>query len=148
MERNKGIIGYVFCIIAVAMTTLVYASDTGASVKSDGYRARMASVDVSSTFEQAGIPSLDLLPTGKEWITHIQNDLLPFWTTPAALGNPIGNFPTFRADDGSVIDINNLPKEVKAIDPSEKWLLNRINPVSTHGIASSLCLLRSLSNDR
>jgi hypothetical protein len=77
-------------------------------------------------FDATGRPDVSLLPAGQEWVTHISQDLLPYWTTPVALGNPIGNFPTFRANDGSVIDPGNPPQEVKDIDRSETWLLNRI----------------------
>ncbi len=44
------------------------------------------------------------LPTGDRWIQHLTNDLLPFWTTPAALGDPLGSFPSVRCDDGSLLD--------------------------------------------
>jgi mannose/cellobiose epimerase-like protein (N-acyl-D-glucosamine 2-epimerase family) len=40
------------------------------------------------------------LPRGEVWVAHLERDLAPFWTTPEALGNPTGNFPTFRCDDG------------------------------------------------
>jgi mannose/cellobiose epimerase-like protein (N-acyl-D-glucosamine 2-epimerase family) len=42
------------------------------------------------------------LPAAAEWKRHLERDILPFWETPAALGNPVGNFPSFRCDDGSV----------------------------------------------
>lgn len=29
------------------------------------------------------------------WLRHLQEDILPYWTTSAALGNPQGNFPTY-----------------------------------------------------
>lgn len=35
------------------------------------------------------------------WIEHYKNDIAPFWTMNAALGNPVGNFPTFRNNNGS-----------------------------------------------
>lgn len=44
------------------------------------------------------------LPTGDRWIQHLTSDLLPFWTVPAALGNPPGSFPSVRCDDGSLLD--------------------------------------------
>ena len=69
---------------------------------------------------------IDLLPTGPEWVTHILEDLLPFWITPAALGDPIGNFPTFRANDGSVIDPENPPKEFVDIGSDDPWLTKRL----------------------
>ncbi len=37
---------------------------------------------------------------GEGWITHYKEDLEPFWTMGAALGTPVGNFPTFRAMNG------------------------------------------------
>jgi mannose/cellobiose epimerase-like protein (N-acyl-D-glucosamine 2-epimerase family) len=42
------------------------------------------------------------LPSASAWEQHFEHDILPFWQTPAALGTPIGNFPTARCDDGSV----------------------------------------------
>jgi mannose/cellobiose epimerase-like protein (N-acyl-D-glucosamine 2-epimerase family) len=44
------------------------------------------------------------LPRGDVWIAHLERDLAPFWTMPAALGEPVGNFPTFRCHDGSRFD--------------------------------------------
>ena len=84
----------------------------------------MKTVNVAAAFDAAN-PDLSLLPTGREWVIHIEEDLLPYWTTPAALGNPIGNFPTFRANDGSVIDPKHPPSEVTSIAAGETWLLNR-----------------------
>jgi hypothetical protein len=34
----------------------------------------------------------------------MERDLVPFWTQPAALGSPVGDFPTFRCDDGRAWD--------------------------------------------
>lgn len=44
------------------------------------------------------------LPTGERWLTHLRDDLLPFWLMESAIGNPRGNFPTYRCNDGSLID--------------------------------------------
>lgn len=44
------------------------------------------------------------LPAADDWKRHLERDILPFWETPAALGDPVGNFPTFRCNDGSVAD--------------------------------------------
>jgi mannose/cellobiose epimerase-like protein (N-acyl-D-glucosamine 2-epimerase family) len=43
----------------------------------------------------------DELPSLDRWRRHLTEELMPFWTTPDALGTPIGNFPTFRCPDGS-----------------------------------------------
>jgi uncharacterized protein (TIGR03437 family) len=50
---------------------------------------------------------LSSLPTGERWLAHLNNDLLPFWTMPSALGNPLGSFPSTRCDDGSLLDFAN-----------------------------------------
>ena len=47
---------------------------------------------------------IDDLPTGEDWVRHLYRDLLPFWSMPEAVGNPEGNFPSFRYRDGSVVD--------------------------------------------
>lgn len=41
------------------------------------------------------------LPTAARWIAHLEDELMPFWMTPDALGEPTGNFPTFRCNDGT-----------------------------------------------
>ncbi len=46
--------------------------------------------------------SAQTLPSPSDWKQHFERDILPFWQTPAALGSPVGNFPTFRCNDGSV----------------------------------------------
>jgi mannose/cellobiose epimerase-like protein (N-acyl-D-glucosamine 2-epimerase family) len=54
-------------------------------------------------------------PKGVRWQRHLREDLLPFWTNKDALGEPIGNFPTYRADDGTVVNTNNLPTEFRNV---------------------------------
>lgn len=39
------------------------------------------------------------LPSGTRWLDHLNNELIPFWTTESAFGNPIGAFPSIRCDD-------------------------------------------------
>jgi mannose/cellobiose epimerase-like protein (N-acyl-D-glucosamine 2-epimerase family) len=42
------------------------------------------------------------LPSLERWRHHVTDEILPFWDTPAALGTPVGNFPTFRCNDGTL----------------------------------------------
>jgi mannose/cellobiose epimerase-like protein (N-acyl-D-glucosamine 2-epimerase family) len=44
------------------------------------------------------------LPSGERWQEHLRKELLPFWTLPSALGEPLGAFPSVRCNDGSLID--------------------------------------------
>jgi len=41
------------------------------------------------------------LPSLERWRQHVTDEIMPFWTTPDALGTPVGNFPTFRCNDGT-----------------------------------------------
>jgi len=102
------------------------ASIPSLAAASSDYRKRMATVDNSSIIKLPENIALDLLPTGVEWITHIKEDLLPFWITPEALGSPTGNFPTFRANSGAVIDPKNPPPEITKMGTHDTWLANRI----------------------
>ncbi len=52
------------------------------------------------------------LPTGERWLRHFREDLLPFWNVPAAWGSPRGNFPTFRGNDGKIVDWTKPPEEL------------------------------------
>ena len=56
----------------------------------------------ATTGAQDKTPAPAGLPAAADWIQHLRRDILPFWETPAALGNPPGNFPTFRCNDGTV----------------------------------------------
>lgn len=56
---------------------------------------------------------LQALPMGERWLAHAINDLMPFWTTPAALGDPLGAFPTTRCNDGSLVDHTNPCPEIE-----------------------------------
>jgi mannose/cellobiose epimerase-like protein (N-acyl-D-glucosamine 2-epimerase family) len=62
------------------------------------------------------------LPRGDRWISHLKEDLLPFWMMPSALGEPVGNFPTYRNNDGSLVDPNDLRPEFQHVVPNIVWL--------------------------
>ena len=101
------------------------------------YRSRMRGVDAAAAFD-AATPATSHLPTAREWVKHIEEDLLPYWTTPAALGTPVGNFPTFRANDGSVI-VQGVPvPEVSSIAAGETWLLNRLGRQYTRTVSRQI----------
>lgn len=46
----------------------------------------------------------EALPSLARWKQHLTDELLPFWTMPEALGQPVGNFPTFRCNDGKAYE--------------------------------------------
>jgi mannose/cellobiose epimerase-like protein (N-acyl-D-glucosamine 2-epimerase family) len=46
------------------------------------------------------------LPSGEQWLIHVMRDLLPYWSSTEALGEPVGRFPTFRYSDGAAVIAN------------------------------------------
>jgi uncharacterized protein (TIGR03437 family) len=81
------------------------------------------------------------LPSGADWLNHLNNDLLPFWNTPAALGNPIGAFPSVRCDDGSVPDPSNPCPPISGnayLMAPERYLVPLSRQIYGYGVAYHL----------
>ena len=53
--------------------------------------------------------------TGATWLRHLNEDLLPYWDTPEALGDPIGNFPSFRGRNGELIPESGDPRALSTL---------------------------------
>lgn len=43
-----------------------------------------------------------------DWIHQVDSLIMPYWASPEALGDPIGNFPAYRYSDGSPVDPDQL----------------------------------------
>ena len=114
-------LGYELQILATAAALICtgWAKD----YRPADFRSRVQHADYSVSTLDARIA---LLPTPEEWQAHLETDLLPYWMFKAALGEPVGNFPTFRANDGTPIDPKNPPPEFLAIDDSETWIKPRV----------------------
>ncbi|MBE9066616.1 AGE family epimerase/isomerase [Leptolyngbya cf. ectocarpi LEGE 11479] len=82
------------------------------------------------------------LPTGQQWLDHVQQDLLPFWTSPTALGNPIGNFPSVRCDDGTLVNPDNPCPEIQGEDDwllkNDQYVVALSRQIYTYGVAFQL----------
>jgi len=89
--------------LGLALTThLAACSDDDDDVPAGGADA---GADAGSTADAAVVAPDDIpaaIPTGAAWIAHLEDDILPLYTSPAALGTPVGNFPTWRCRDGAV----------------------------------------------
>lgn len=46
---------------------------------------------------------MDVLANSEIWLRHLREDILPYWLHPTALGEPVGNFPTERMQDGTPV---------------------------------------------
>ena len=56
--------------------------------------------------DAAGATAVVEVLQGDTWLRHHREDLMPYWDMPAALGDPIGNFPTFRGRHGELLPDN------------------------------------------
>lgn len=74
-------------------------------------------VNRENRFEIVDVESvIAALPNGDRWIQHVVEDLLRFWALDTALGKPLGNFPTYRCNDGSLYDSEAPCAELKYAD--------------------------------
>ncbi|WP_155992049.1 OmpL47-type beta-barrel domain-containing protein [Nocardioides sp. URHA0032] len=48
-------------------------------------------------------PEVPPVLAGDTWLQHHRDDLMPYWLVPDALGEPLGNFPSFRGPDGELL---------------------------------------------
>lgn len=106
---------FVNILLIVLMTGNLLAACTGAT----------ATVPASSgtlvpTLTTAPPTATPTFPTGDRWLIHLTNELLPYWTMPSALGDPLGAFPSTRCNDGSLVVPSHPCPEVK----SNNWLMN------------------------
>jgi mannose/cellobiose epimerase-like protein (N-acyl-D-glucosamine 2-epimerase family) len=71
-----------------------------------------------------------LLP-GTRWLAHLNNDLLPFWTTATAFGKPFGAFPSVRCNDRTL----SCPE---IGHPRSRWLVALSRQSYGYGVAFHL----------
>lgn len=92
----------------------------------------------------ASLPATAGLPGGDLWLQHVTRDLLPFWASPDALGSPVGEFPTFRCNDGKLFDAHSPCPELANppawIQPElgREYLRMRARQTFAYGVAFNL----------
>jgi mannose/cellobiose epimerase-like protein (N-acyl-D-glucosamine 2-epimerase family) len=81
------------------------------------------------------------LPAGTRWLDHLNKELLPFWTTDSAFGNPFGAFPGTRCDDATLYDERNPCPELQGnswISPRQRHVVALSRQVYGYGVAFHL----------
>jgi len=81
------------------------------------------------------------LPLGSRWLEHLNKELLPFWSTESAFGNPFGAFPTTRCDDGTLYNRERPCPELRSnpwISPHQRHLVALSRQVYGYGVAFHL----------
>jgi mannose/cellobiose epimerase-like protein (N-acyl-D-glucosamine 2-epimerase family) len=83
-----------------------------------------------------------VLPDGDRWMAHFKQDLLPFWDQPAALGDPVGKFPTKRCDNGTAYDARTNPcpeiDENGWLNQDLEYTVSRSRQAYAYGVAFHL----------
>lgn len=64
------------------------------------------------------------LPSPERWVTHLTDELMNYWDMPDAWGTPVGNFPTFRCNDGLVYNAQNNP--CKELHEGPSWIREQL----------------------
>ena len=62
-----------------------------------------ASVRVWGDLEAVDLVDVPEVLEGDTWLRHHAEDLMPYWDMPEALGDPVGNFPSFRGRAGELL---------------------------------------------
>ncbi len=81
------------------------------------------------------------LPPGSRWLDHLNNELLPFWTTRTAFGQPLGAFPETRCDDTTLYDEQKPCPEIQHntwISPRQRHLVAISRQAYGYGVAFHL----------
>jgi len=68
--------------------------------------ATLASTPASIPTQDSPVAVAEEIPEvlrGDTWLRHHREDLMPYWDRPEALGEPLGNFPSFRGPEGELL---------------------------------------------
>jgi N-acylglucosamine 2-epimerase len=80
-------------VVAIGATALAVQSPLGAATTTEAMADPLES-------DTADVPEV---LKGDTWLRHHREDLMPYWDIPQALGDPVGNFPSFRDRAGQLV---------------------------------------------
>jgi mannose/cellobiose epimerase-like protein (N-acyl-D-glucosamine 2-epimerase family) len=93
MSPRSVLIGLAASVVLVP-PSLVVATSGSAAVEP----ARTAVV--ATLADEPAVREVPEVLAGDTWLRHLREDLLPYWELPDAFGTPVGNFPSFRDQQG------------------------------------------------
>lgn len=133
-----------FNTFALALPLGILLPSYGAALEPSALRSASPVHTSLQTSDSTGAQAIDIaadIPTAQQWQDHVQQDLLPFWSVPDALGEPVGNFPSVRCNDGSLINLDNPCSEVQTDDwlmTGDQYVVALSRQVYTYGVAFQL----------
>jgi mannose/cellobiose epimerase-like protein (N-acyl-D-glucosamine 2-epimerase family) len=80
-------------LLALAAAALAVQTPLGGATTSEATAGPLES-------DTADVPEV---LEGDTWLSHHREDLMPYWDMPEALGDPVGNFPSFRDRSGHLV---------------------------------------------
>src|SRR5512145_1249442 len=100
MHSHRSIASHRYQLNAVLTLALAFGAGAcgTADFAGEGPPVREASVTAEESALAVDPPGLARLPDGRRWMSHLTDEIMPYWTVPGALGTPVGNFPTFRCN--------------------------------------------------
>ena len=84
----------------VLSTSLILLTIGAAASASTPLPASSRSASTQDPPPRADVPEV---LEGDTWLRHHAQDLMPYWDMPEALGDPVGNFPSFRGRAGELL---------------------------------------------
>ena len=67
------------------------------------------------------------LPRGERWLQHLEKDLNPFWLMETAFGEPVGNFPTYRCNNGELLNLSDTCLAFSQLGPDDTWITENLD---------------------
>ena len=90
MSSRASLTRAAFLSLTLATAMTAFGSSTSAGSSS----ARLAAITA---------PAVPDALRGDSWLEHHRQDLMPYWDMSEALGEPLGNFPSWRGLDGELL---------------------------------------------
>lgn len=106
----------------------------------------LVSANVSHSIAENNTDDIEM-PDGERWLEHLEEDLNPWWLTEEAMGNPVGNFPSFRCNDGELVDLSKICPAFQDLPEGSTWMalvldknfiVSKSRQVYTYGVAYHL----------
>ena len=92
--------------------------------------------DMNSSETQVAI--FEQLPDGKAWLDYFTNSLMPFYFSEHAFGDPVGNFPTWRCNNGQVFDPDKPCNELVKSYNKRESIISKSRQTYFYGVAYHL----------
>jgi mannose/cellobiose epimerase-like protein (N-acyl-D-glucosamine 2-epimerase family) len=89
-------------LIAVAASLALVPPSLAAATSGSAAAEPGRTAVVATLADDAAVREVPEVLAGDTWLRHLREELLPYWEVPDALGTPVGNFPSFRDQEGNL----------------------------------------------